>query len=256
MLANTTGSALTKAGENSWVFLTADYAFGQALEKDTAAAVERNGGKVVGRIRHPLNTEDFSSWLLQAQNSGAKVVGLANSGGDTTSAIRQAADFGLSTGGQKIAALLLRVGDVDRLGLVVSQGLTVTETFYWDLNDQTRAFSDRFAKRMATGVKPSMTHAGVYAGTIHYLKAVEALGDASDGARVVAKMKEIPTDDALLGKGSIRADGRKIHPAFIFEVKKPSESSGRWDYYKLVTTVPADQAFRPFGESECPLLKN
>jgi branched-chain amino acid transport system substrate-binding protein len=256
MLAKGTGTAMTKAGGTSWFFLTADYAFGQALERDTTAAVVAAGGKSLGNVHHPLNTSDFSSFLLQAQASGAKVVGLANAGGDTTNAIKQAHEFGLTTGGQKLAALLLFISDVHALGLDVAQGLTFTESFYWDANDQTRAFSARFSKRMKNGAEPTMAHAGVYSGVLHYLKAVEALGgDASDGAKVVAKMKELPTDDPLFGKGIVRADGRKIHPAYLFEVKKPSESKAPWDYYKLVSTIPADEAFRPLSESECPLVK-
>jgi branched-chain amino acid transport system substrate-binding protein len=254
-LANGTGVAMTKAGGDSWFFLTADYAFGAALERDTTAAVLKSGGKVSGHVRHPLNTSDFSSYLLQAQASGAKVVGLANAGGDTTNAIKQASEFGLTNSGQKLAALLLFITDVHSLGLPVAQGLTFTSTFYWDMNDQTRAFAARFSKRMKNGAEPTMVHAGVYSGLLHYLKAVEALGDASDGAKVVAKMKEMPTDDPLFGKGMIRVDGRKIHPAYLFEVKKPAESKAPWDYYKLVATIPADQAFRPLSESECPLVK-
>jgi branched-chain amino acid transport system substrate-binding protein len=254
-LANGTGSAITKSGGTTWFFMTADYAFGHALERDTTTAIEKAGGKVAGRVRHPLNNSDFSSFLLQAQSSGAKVVGLANAGGDTTNAIKQAAEFGLMSGGQKLAALLLFISDVHALGLNTAQGLTLTEVFYWDLNDQTRNFSDRFAKRMKNAAKPTMGHAGVYSGVLHYLKAAETLGDASDGSKVVAKMKEIPTDDPLFGKGSVRADGRTIHPAYLFEVKKPAESKGPWDYYKLVSTIPAEQAFRPLSESECPLVK-
>ncbi|WP_342361685.1 ABC transporter substrate-binding protein [Terrarubrum flagellatum] len=255
-LANTTGKAVVKAGGDSWFFLTADYAFGHALERDTEAVVLANSGKVLGKVRHPLNTSDFSSFLLQAQSSKAKIVGLANAGGDTTNSIKQASEFGITSGGQKLAALLLFITDVHALGLNVAQGLSFTESFYWDMNDQTRAFADRFSKRMKNGAKPSMVQAGVYAGVLHYLKALEALGgNPHDGAKVVAKMKEMPTDDPLFGKGQIRADGRKIHPVYLFEVKKPSESKGPWDYYKLIATTPANEAFRPLAESECPLVK-
>jgi branched-chain amino acid transport system substrate-binding protein len=255
-LANTTGKAVVKSGGDTWFFITADYAFGHALERDTEAVILANGGKVLGKVRHPLNTADFSSFLLQAQSSQAKVVGLANAGGDTTNAIKQAAEFGIVSGGQSIAALLLFISDVNALGLNTAQGLTFTASFYWDLNDQTRAFSDRFSKRMKNGAKPTMVQAGTYAAVLHYLKAMEALGsNPHDGVKVVAKMKELPTDDPLFGKGVIRADGRKIHPVYLFEVKKPSESKGPWDYYKVRATVPAEEAFRPLAQSECPLVK-
>jgi len=256
MLAHSTGQALVKAGGNTWFFITADYAFGAALERDTTAVVQAAGGKVIGGVKHPLNTSDFSSFLLQAQASKAKIIGMANAGGDTTNTIKQAAEFGIVAGGQKLAGLLLFLTDVHSLGLKVAQGLNFTETFYWDMNDQTRAFSKRFAERMKTHAEPTMVQAGVYAGLLHYFKALEALeGNPHDGARVVAKMKELPTDDPLFGKGSIRADGRKIHPAYLFEVKSPAESRGPWDYYKLVGTTSADQAFRPLSESACPLVK-
>jgi len=255
-LAHGTGTALTKNGGDSWFFLTADYAFGTALERDTTSAVQAAGGKVLGGVKHPLGTSDFSSFLLQAQASKAKVIGLANAGGDTTNAIKQAAEFGITQGGQKLAALLLFVSDVHALGLNTAQGLVFTETFYWDLNDQTRAFSKRFQERMKNHAMPTMVHAGVYSGLVHYFKALEALGgNPHDGAKVVAKMKEMPTDDPLFGKGSIEPNGRKIHPAYLFEVKKPSESKGPWDYYKLLATIPADQAFTPLDKSTCPLLK-
>jgi branched-chain amino acid transport system substrate-binding protein len=256
MLANGTGKALTKAGGDSWFFLTADYAFGHALERDTSAAVTQNGGKVLGSVKHPLNTSDFSSFLLQAQSSKAKVVGLANAGGDTTNAIKQASEFGIVSGGQKLAALLLFVNDVHALGLKVAQGLTFTESFYWDLNDQTRAWSNRFIKVSPKGTMPSMTVAGNYAAVLHYLKALEALGgNPHDGAKVVAKMKEIPTDDPLFGKGPLRADGRRIIPAYLFEVKKPEESKYPWDYYKLIATIPPEDAAKPLEASDCPLVK-
>jgi branched-chain amino acid transport system substrate-binding protein len=256
MLANGTGKALTKAGGDTWFFLTADYAFGAALERDTSAVVTANGGKVLGGVKHPLNTSDFSSFLLQAQASKAKVVGLANAGGDTTNSIKQASEFGIVAGGQKLAALLLFITDVHSLGLKTAQGLTFTESFYWDLNEQTRAWSNRFIKESPKGTMPSMTVAGNYAGALHYLKALEALGgNPHDGAKVVAKMKEIPTDDPLFGKGPLRIDGRRIIPAYLFEVKKPEESKYPWDYYKLIATISPEDAARPLEASECPLVK-
>ncbi len=256
MLANGTGKALTKAGGDSWFFLTADYAFGHALERDTAAVVTANGGKVLGAVRHPLNTSDFSSFLLQAQSSKAKVVGLANAGGDTTNAIKQAAEFGIVAGGQKLAALLLFITDVHSLGLKTAQGLTFTESFYWDMNDQTRAWSKRFVALSPKGMMPSMTVAGNYAAVLHYLKAMEALGgNPHDGAKVVAKMKELPTDDPLFGKGPLRADGRRVIPAYLFEVKKPEESKYPWDYYKQIATIAPEDGAKPLEASECPLIK-
>jgi branched-chain amino acid transport system substrate-binding protein len=256
MLANGTGKALTKAGGESWFFLTADYAFGAALERDTSAVVTANGGKVLGGVKHPLNTSDFSSFLLQAQNSKAKIIGLANAGGDTTNSIKQAAEFGIVEGGQKLAALLLFINDVHSLGLKTAKGLTFTESFYWDLNDNTRAFAKRFQEKTANKAMPSMTQAGNYAGVLHYLKALEALGgNPHDGAKVVAKMKELPTDDPLFGKGPLREDGRRIIPAYLFEVKKPEESKGPWDYYKLVANISAEDAAKPLKDSDCPLVK-
>lgn len=254
MLANGTGKAVVQHGGNSWFFLTADYAFGQALERDTEAVILKNGGKVLGKVRHPLATQDFSSFLLQAQASKAKVIGLANAGGDTTNSIKQAYEFGIVKGGQTLAGLLVFLTDIHALGLEKAQGLYLTETFYWDLNDQTRAWSKRFAA-LNGGKYPSMDQAGVYAGILHYLKAVDA-AKTDDGTKVTQKMKDLPTDDALFGKGSIRKDGRKLHPAYLFEVKKPSESKGAYDYYKLLATIPADQAFRPLNEGDCPLVKN
>jgi len=253
MLANGTGGAIVKTGGDTWFFITADYAFGQALERDTAAVVTKNGGKVVGGVKVPLNNQDFSSFLLQAQSSKAKIIGLANAGGDTTNSIKQAAEFGIVKGGQNLAGLLVFLTDVHALGLPTAQGLIFTETFYWDMNDQTRAFAKRFAER-DKGIHPTMVHAGVYSAVLHYLKAVEAL-KSDDGTKVVAKMKEMPTDDPLFGKGSVRADGRKIHPAYLVEVKKPSESKGEWDLYKIRATIPADQAFRPMADGGCPLAK-
>ena len=253
MLANGTGKAIVKSGGDTWFFLTADYAFGHALERDTEAVVLKNGGKVVGKVRTPFPTQDFSSFLLQAQASKAKIIGLANAGGDTTNSIKQAFEFGITKGGQNLAGLLVFLPDVHSLSLEKAQGLMLTETFYWDLNDQTRAFTKRFSA--ANGGKyPSMVHAGVYSSVIHYLKAVDA-AKTDDGSKVAAKMKELPTDDVLFGKGAVRPDGRKIHPAYLFQVKKPSESKGPYDYYKLVSTIPANEAFRPLSESECPLVK-
>ena len=252
MLANGTGSAVVKSGGDTWFFLTADYAFGHALERDTSEVVKASGGKVLGSVRVPLATQDFSSFLLQAQSSKAKIVGLANAGGDTINSIKQASEFGITKGGQKLAGLLVFLPDVHGLGLNTAQGLQITESWYWDLNDASRAFAKRFAAQHG-GKYPSSDHAGVYAGVLHYLKAVDA-AKTDDGTKVVAKMKELPTDDPLFGKGSIRADGRKIHPVYLFEVKKPSESKGPYDYYKVLQTIPADKAFRPIDQGNCPLV--
>jgi branched-chain amino acid transport system substrate-binding protein len=254
MLANGTGKAIVKNGGDSWFFLTADYAFGHALERDTAAVVEASGGKVIGKVRVPLNTNDFSSFLLQAQSSKAKVIGLANAGGDTINAIKQGAEFGIVKGGQSFAGLLIFAPDIGALGLQTAQGLMFTETWYWDRTDADRAWTKRWDKeRNAAGKVPSMNMAGVYAGTMHYLKAVAALKSAADGKAVVAEMKKQPTDDPLFGKGTIRVDGRKIHPAYLFEVKKPEESKHPGDFYKLRATIPADEAFRPLKDGNCPL---
>lgn len=251
-LANGTGKAVVKTGGDSWFFITADYAFGKALERDTEAVVTANGGKVVGKVSHPLNTADFSSFLLQAQSSKAKIIGLANAGGDTTNTIKQAAEFGIVSGGQNLAGLLVFVTDVHSLGLKTAQGLVLTEAFYWDRDDASRAFAKRFAPQFK-GNMPTMVHAGVYASTLHYLKAVEALKSAADGAAVVAKMKEMPSDDSLFGKGTVRSDGRHIHPMYLFEVKKPDESKAPWDYYKVRATIPAGEAFRPLDQGGCTL---
>jgi len=253
MLANGTGNAIVKTGGDTWFFVTADYAFGLALERDTEAVVLKDGGKVLGRVRHPLNAQDFSSFLLQAQASKAKIIGLANAGGDTTNAIKQAAEFGIVKGGQSLAGMLVFISDVHGLGLDKAQGLIFTETYYWDLNDATRAFAKRFAAAN-NGKYPTMVQAGVYSAILHYLKAVEA-GKTDDGTKTVAKMKELPTDDPLFGKGRVRMDGRKIHPAYLVEVKKPSESKGPYDYYKIRATIPADQAFRPLQDGGCSLVK-
>jgi branched-chain amino acid transport system substrate-binding protein len=252
-LANGTGGAMVKRGGDTWFFVTADYAFGHALERDTSALVTKAGGKIVGTVRHPFPGQDFASFRLQAQSSGAKVIGLANAGGDFTNTMKQAAEFGIVQGGQSLAGLLVFITDVHSLGLQVAQGLVMTEAFYWDQNDQTRAWSKRFAEKNG-GKMPTMVHAGVYAGALHYLKAVEAL-KGKDTAQVMAKMKEMPTDDPLFGKGKVRQDGRKIHDMYLFEVKKPAESKGPWDLYKQLATIPADQAFRPLNEGGCPLVK-
>ena len=256
MLANGTGKAMVKTGGDTWFFLTADYAFGHALETDTIAVVEKNGGKVLGKVRHPLNTNDFSSFLLQAQSSKAKVIGLANAGGDTINSIKQAAEFGIVKGGQSLAGLLVFSSDVNALGLPTAQGLALTETWYWDANDANRAWTKRWtAERGAANKFPTMIHAGVYAGILHYLKARAALGAGEhDGKSVVDKMKSMPTDDALFGKGAVRVDGRVTHPAYLFEVKKPAESKYPGDFYKLRATIPADEAFRPLKEGGCPLV--
>jgi branched-chain amino acid transport system substrate-binding protein len=257
MLANGTGKAVVKTGGDTWFFLTSDYAFGHALERDTMAVVKANGGKVLGAVRHPLNTSDFSSFLLQAQASKAKVIGLANAGGDTINSIKQGAEFGIVKGGQKFAGLLVFTSDVNALGLKTAHGLVLTETFYWDMNDATRAWNKRWQAELKNNAKfPTMNHAGVYAGTLHYLKAVAALKSAADGKAVVAEMKKLPTDDPLFGKGTIRVDGRKLHPAYLFEVKAPSESKHAGDFYKLKATIPANEAFRPLEEGGCPLVKS
>ena len=254
MLANGTGSAIVKTGGDSWFFLTADYAFGHALERDTEAVVLKSGGKVLGKVRTPFPTTDFSSFLLQAQASKAKVIGLANAGGDTVASIKQAAEFGIVKGGQNLAGLLVFLIDVRALGLPIAQGLIFTETFYWDMNEQTRAFTKRFSAQAPRNNYPTMIHAGVYSSVLHYLKAIEAI-KTDDGTKVIEQMKKMPTDDTLFGKGSIRADGRKIHPAYLVEAKKPSESTGPWDLHKIRATIPADQAFRPLADGGCPLVK-
>jgi len=250
--ANVTGLAAVKSGLDSWFFLTADYAFGQALEKDTANVVVKNGGRVLGSVRHPLNTSDFSSFLLQAQASKAKVIGLANAGGDTINAIKQAAEFGLMKGGQKASPLLVFISDIDSIGLEIAQNLLLSEAFYWDLNDETRAFSKRFTERRKR--PPTTAQAGVYSSVLHYLKAVKAAG-TTDVAAVIKVMKETPINDMFAKNGKIREDGRMVHDMYLFEVKKPSESKGRWDYYKLVGTVSGSDAFQPLEQSRCPPVK-
>ena len=251
-LANVTGGVMVRQGGDTWYFLTADYAFGHALERDTTAVVQKNGGKVIGSVKTPFPSNDFSSFLLQAQASKAKVIGLANAGGDTVNSIKQAAEFGIVQGGQKIAGLLMFVNDVKALSLKTAQGLVFSETFYWDADDETRAWSKRFMDRI--GRMPNMTNAGVYSSVIHYLKAVAAT-KSKDSQTVLAWMKANPTDDPLFGKGSIRQDGRKIHDAFLLEVKKPEESKGEWDLLKILAKVPADQVWRPLADSPCPLVK-
>jgi branched-chain amino acid transport system substrate-binding protein len=253
-MANSTGKAIVKTGGDTWFFVTADYAFGHSLEREVTNVVKAAGGKVLGSVRHPLNTADFSSFLLQAQASKAKIIGLSNAGGDMVNSIKQAAEFGIVRGGQKLAGLLVFISDVHALGLRPAQGLQFTESFYWDLNDQTRAWSKRFAEKHG-GKMPGMAHAGNYASVLHYLKAVAALKSDADGRAVVAKMKELPTDDPAFGKGTIREDGRKIHPMYLFEAKSPDQSKGAWDYYKLVATIPAAEAFRPLEQGDCPLVK-
>jgi branched-chain amino acid transport system substrate-binding protein len=255
MLANSTGKSVVKTGGDTWFFLTSDYAFGHALERDTTAVVLANGGRVLGSVSHPLNNQDFSSYLLQAQASKAKIIGLANAGGDTINAIKQGAEFGIVAGGQHFAGLLVFISDVQALGLKTAQGLVLTETFYWDMNDATRAWTKRWQVERP-GKFPTMNQAGVYSAITHYLKAVAALKSAADGRAVVAKMKEMPTDDPLFGKGYVRADGRKIHPAYLFEVKKPEESKYPGDDYKLRATIPAEEAFRPMKDDNCPMVTN
>ena len=255
MLANGTGKAIVKSGGDTWFFLTSDYAFGHALERDTAAVVTANGGKVLGAVRHPINTNDFSSFLLQAQASKAKIIGLANAGGDTINAIKQGAEFGIAKGGQKFAGLLVFAPDVAALGLKPAQGLNFTETFYWDMNDQTRAWTKRWhAMRNDDSKVPTMNQAGVYSGLLHYLKAVAAIGSAADGKAVVAQMKKMPAEDEAFGKSTVRQDGRVMHPAYLFEVKKPSESKHKHDFYHLRATIPAEEAFRPLKEGNCPMV--
>jgi branched-chain amino acid transport system substrate-binding protein len=252
-LANSTGKALVKSGANTWFFITSDNVFGQTLERDVEAVVRENGGKVVGRTRHTLATSDFSPFLLEAQASKAKIIGLANAGADTTNAIEQGTRLGIVQHGQNFAGLLVFLSDVHGLGLNKAQGLLLSESFYWDLDAQTRAWSTRFARRH-WGAMPTMAQAGVYSAVLHYLKAVEAL-NSDNGTAVIAKMKAMATDDPLFGRGVIRQDGRKIHPMYLFEVKKPSESKGPWDLYKLRATIPATEAFRPMGQGDCPLVK-
>lgn len=252
-LANSTGKAVVGSGGKSWFFMTADYAFGHALERDTASVVEKSGGTVLGKVRHPFPGTDFSSYLLQAQASGAQIIGLANAGGDTIVAVKQASEFGITAGGQKLAGLLVFISDVQALGLEAAQGLMLTAAWYWDMNDASREFGKAFAA--ANGGKfPTMAQAGVYSAVTNYLRAVAVNNEDGNGAEVVAQMKAVKTEDKLFGEGSIRADGRKIHPLYLFEVKKPSESKYPGDYYKLLSTIPADEAFRPMSAGGCPLV--
>jgi len=253
MLANGTGKALVKTGGDTWFFITADYAFGHALERDTANVVKANGGKVLGSVNVPLNNSDFSSFLLQAQQSKAKVIGLANAGGDTINSIKQGAEFGITAGGQNFAGLLVFISDVEALGLKTAQGLVLTSTWYWDMNDTNRAWAKRWQAERP-GKFPTMVVAGSYAATLHYLKAVAALKSAADGKAVVDKMKETPTDDPLFGKGEVRVDGTVTHPAYLFEVKSPAESKHPGDDFKLRATIPANEAFRPLKDDNCPLV--
>jgi branched-chain amino acid transport system substrate-binding protein len=250
-LAVGTGGALVKAGGDTWFFLTADYAFGYSLEKDTTDIVTANGGKVLGSVRVPLNSSDFSSFLLQAQSSKAKIIGLANAGLDTTNSIKQAAEFGIVSGGQKLAGLLVTLAEVNGLGLQAAQGIVLTEGYYWDRDDKSRAFGERFFKR--TGRMPSMIHAGTYSATLQYLKAVKAAG-TKDSDAVVKKLKEMPVDDAF-AQGKVLENGRMVHDLYLFEVKKPSESKKPWDYYKQLAVVPGDKAFPAAKNSGCPLTK-
>jgi branched-chain amino acid transport system substrate-binding protein len=251
-LSNVAGKAMVKRGEDTWFFVTADYAFGQALERDAANVVKENGGRVLGDVRHPLNSSDFSSFLLQAQASKAKVIGLANAGGDTTNALKQAAEFGIMQGGQKIIALLMQITDVHALGVTATQGLIVTDAFYWDSNDETRAFSKKFMGRV--GHMPTMIQAGLFSATMHYLKAIEAIG-TDEAPKVMAQMRAMPINDFFAKGGKIRIDGRMVHDMNLYEVKKPEESRGEWDLYKLIATVPGDEAFRPLDKGGCPLVK-
>ena len=251
-LSNVAGRAMVKRGEDTWFFVTADYAFGAALERDASNVVKETGGKVLGDVRHPLNTSDFSSYLLQAQASKAKVVALANAGGDTTNALKQAAEFGLMKGGQKLIALLLEITDVHAIGLKDGQGLILTDAFYWDRDDDTRAFSKRFLERV--GHMPTMIQAGLYSATMHYLKAVDAIG-TDESTKVMAQMKATPIHDFFARDGRLREDGRMVHEMYLFEVKTPAESKGDWDLYKLLATVPGDEAFRPLDKGGCPLVK-
>ncbi|MHC2624598.1 branched-chain amino acid transport system substrate-binding protein [Bradyrhizobium huanghuaihaiense] len=250
--AHTVGSAIVKNGGDTWFFLTADYVFGHSVERDTGDVVKAAGGKVVGSVKHPLNTADFSSFLLQAQASKAKIIGLANGGGDTINAIKQAGEFGIVAGGQNLAAIVMFISDVHSLGLKLAQGLIITEAYYWDLNDKTRAFGKRFLERVKR--MPTMNQAATYSATLHYLKAVQAAG-TKDTKTVMAKMRELPVKDAFTDNGTLREDGRMVHSMYLFQVKKPEESKGPWDYYKLLAEVPADQAFRPLKDGGCPLVK-
>jgi branched-chain amino acid transport system substrate-binding protein len=254
-LSSGVARAVVESGGKSWFLLTADYAFGHAMEGDIKNVVQKSGGKVLGGVRTPINTQDFSSFLLQAQSSKAEIIALINAGGDTINSIKQAVEFGIPQGGQRVVATVLYLSDVHSLGLKIAQGLQFTESFYWDLNDDTRAWTKRFAPRN-NGRYPTALHAGAYATTLHYLKAVDALGASSDGKAVVEQMKKLPTDDPLFGKGSVRADGRKLHNMYLFEVKTPEASKYPWDYYKLVKTIAPAEAWRPLADGGCEFLKS
>ena len=251
-LANGTGGAVVKAGGDTWFFITADYAFGHALERDTARVVEANGGKVLGKVRVPLNTADFSSFLLQPQGSKAKIIGLANAGGDTINSIKQAGEFGIVEGGQKLAGLLVFITDIHSLGLQAAHGLQLTEAFYWDQNDATRAWSKRFFDKI--GREPSMVQAGVYGAVTHYLTAIKAT-NSDDGLTVIKQMKATPVNDFMTKNGKIREDGTLVRDMYLFEVKAPAESKGPWDYYKQISVIPGEDAFKLPGPNECPLVK-
>src|SRR6201981_3946089 len=251
-LSNVAGKAMVKRGEDTWFFVTADYAFGMALERDAANVVKETGGKVLGDVRHPLNSSDCSSFLRQAQASKAKVVALANAGGDTTNALKQAAEFGITQGGQKMIALLMEITDTHSLGIKATQGLIVTDGFYWDMNDETRAFSRKFMDKV--GRMPTMIQAGLYSATLHYLKAIETIG-TDEAPKVMAQMRATPVNDFFAKNGKIRIYGRMVHDMYLFEVKKPQESKCEWDLYNLIATVPGDEAFRPLDKGGCPLVK-
>ncbi len=259
MLSKSTGGAMVKAGGDTWFFITADYAFGHALERDTSNFVRASGGRVLGAVRTPFPaTTDFSSFLVQAQSSRAKVIGFANAGSDTINCVKQAAEFGLTRRGTKLAAMLMFITDVHSIGLETGQGLVCTESFYWDLNDRTRAFTQRVLPRMPN-LYPNQIHAGCYSATLHYLRAVQAMGVAAakaSGTEVVNRMKAVPTEDDAFGPGTIRADGRKLCPSYLLEVKSPAESKRPWDYYKVLQTTPAEEAFRPITEGGCSLVRS
>ncbi|HEY0266980.1 MAG TPA: ABC transporter substrate-binding protein [Rhizomicrobium sp.] len=257
MLAHSTGGAMVKQGGNKWFFITADYAFGHALERDTTTFIKAEGGSVLGSVSVPLGNTDFSSYLIQAQSSGANVIGFANAGADAVNAVKQAGEFGVAGKGTKLAGLLMFISDVHALGLKTAQGLVVSNTFYWDHDDRTRAFTKRLLPK-TNNIYPGMSQAGCYAGTLHYLKAATAMGLAESkksGAATVTRMKAMPSDDDAFGPGSVREDGRALHPVYLYQVKTPAESKAPWDYYKLLNTTPADQAWRPLKDGGCPLVK-
>lgn len=248
-LAYGTASAMVGEGLKKWYFITADYAFGHALERDTSELVKASGGEVLGASRYPFPGQDFSSYLLQAQQSGAQVIGLANAGGDFVNSVKQASEFGIVQGGQNLAGLLVFISDVHALGLQAAQGLYLTEAFYWNQNDKTRAWSERFAKEMG-GSMPGSSHAGVYASVLHYLDSVKK-ANSKDAKAVMTQLKSAPVEDVLFGKSTVRADGRTLHDMFLYKVKTPAESTGDWDYYIVSATIPADRAFRPMDEEKC-----